>query len=145
MITALVIAGVLLAFGCGPEKPQGERGTAPTSATGYDVALSAAHTLAAHLGPHYFVLTIAPTGSMEPLINSRSIVIMERTDGSDIRPGQIVSFYHSPELPNVFHQVSSAINETAFIPNGVANSRYDGWQPRSAIKGRLVATLYATP
>lgn len=145
-VLAIAVAlGIVLFFaGCGPsERNTGtEQGSAPISPLTRAEAWQAAQASAAAIGPHAYVLGISDTGSMEPLINSYSYVVLVPSDGSDLHPGEVVLYYHSAEHPRTLHKASSAINATHFIPDGIANSRYDGWQPRANIRAKLVSTVY---
>lgn len=77
---------------------------------------------------------IAPTGSMKPDFDENSIVCIELDDGKNIKNGDLVTYKASEKLKKVIHKVS-ALNDRAFIPNGTANGKYDGWKPRSSVNG----------
>ena len=84
---------------------------------------------------------IAGTGSMKDGgIDENCIVLMQTCDGSGIKKGDLVSYRFSDKYPNVLHRVD-AINENAFIPNGMSNKHYDGWQNRNAIHHKAVKII----
>jgi signal peptidase I len=138
----ILLALLLLLSGCGPSQRNTgvEKGTAPTSSVTVPVGMYAAKRIA-ELSQRFFVLSIAPTGSMEPLINSKSIVVLESlSNPTDIQLGQILTF-SSDEHPYIMHRAIE-FNGTAVLMDGVANFRGDGWVPIERINGRVVAIVY---
>ena len=80
-----------------------------------------------------YYATVAPTGSMKGDLDENSIICLERDKGgSQVVKGDLVSYHASDKWPRVLHKVS-ALNERAFIGNGTACKRYDGWKSRNAI------------
>ena len=144
-VVCLIVAGVslwlLLVTGCGPvvRNTGVEKGAAPTSNLTRDQAIGAAHVMCV-LDPSLQWSEVQPTGSMEPLINSHSIIVWEPSDGSDLRLHQIVIFRSGADY--VLHRVV-ALNATHVTTDGVSNRTSDGWQPRDSVVGRLVAVIYA--
>ena len=125
--------------GCATQPYRGvEKGVAPTSSVSREQTKKMARTLVWGF-PNLYLSEIAPTGSMEPQINSYTIVLMERTDGSDVLPNQIVSYTQDEYF--ILHKVL-AVTPTHFQPAGIHNFRTDGWIPRDRIVGRLVAPFY---
>lgn len=97
-----------------------------------------AKTLVSITGGRYG--TIMPTGSMEPILDSSSIPLFVRSDGSNIAPGMIVS-YSREGKNNVLHRVL-AVTDTHFIPAGVANIRNDGRIEKSRVERILIGVIY---
>jgi len=134
----LLIALLSLALaGCGPviRNTGKETGEAPTSTLPRSDAEEYAKAICKG-NPALAWSRVAPTGSMEPLLNSYAIIITEPTDGSDLKVGQIIVFF-----PNILHRVAM-LNDTHFITDGVSNQRYDGWIERGMAHRRLVAIFY---
>jgi hypothetical protein len=138
-LATVVVASLLL--GCGPsERNTGhEKGTAPTSPLTFAEAENIAKFAALMVGGTWS--RIQPTGSMEPLINSRSVVVYRSYDGT-LAPGMIVAFDRDHNGTLTLHAVTH-VRGDHFIATGIANDRSDGWQPRSAIRHVLVGIIYA--
>jgi uncharacterized protein YceK len=143
LLIALIALWALFVTGCGPviRNTGTEKGVAPTSSLTRADAESLAE-LICHLRPGLTWSQIAPTGSMEPLLNSHALVITEPTDGSDLRLGQWVVFDRG-DSPRVLHRVAM-LNATHFIASGTSNRHSDGWLPRDRVHSRVVATLYTS-
>jgi hypothetical protein len=127
--------------GCGPvvRNTGIEKKLAPTSNFSREQAANTAAFIALTNGGTYSA--IAPTGSMEPIVDSRSFVVMAPHKGN-LRVGMVVGFYRDPAAPRVLHRVVK-VNDTHFIPNGITNQNSDGWIPRENIYGELIAIVYA--
>lgn len=78
---------------------------------------------------------------MAPLIDSRSIVLLESYTGQSIAKGDWVRFDRG-DAPNVLHRVED-VTETHVYLSGWNNRYSDGWFPKSAISYRLAGVLYA--
>jgi hypothetical protein len=141
LIVGIIALWVLFVTGCGPsERNTGtEKGTAPTSPLTFDEAENIAKFAALMVGGTWS--HIQPTGSMEPLINSRSVVVYRPYDGN-LASGMIVAFDRDRNGTLTLHTVTH-VRGDHFIATGIANDRSDGWQPRSAIQHVLVGIIYA--
>ncbi|MCW5548876.1 MAG: hypothetical protein KIT44_07920 [Opitutaceae bacterium] len=138
---ALVCVWLVFISGCKPvvRNTGTEKGLAPVSNLTREQAESTARLIALmHNGT---VRTITPTGSMEPIVDSRSFIVLAPHKG-DLRVGMVVSYYHSVKYPSVLHKVVK-LNDTHFTPDGITNRRSDGWIPRENITGELIAVIYA--
>ena len=133
---------LLLAFsGCGPKSNTGvEQGIAPKSNLSYEDGLTQARTMAILLGGKYS--TIAPTGSMEPILDSSSIPIFVNSDGSDIKEGMVVT-YTRDDNKSILHTVLK-VTDTHFIAAGNNNLRNDGRIERSRVDKILVGVIYTS-
>lgn len=85
---------------------------------------------------------IAATGSMVPVMDENSVVVYMPSDGSNVRAGDVVLYTHPVMDINIIHRVAY-VTGTHFIPDGIANKRNDGFIPRTAIYGRMVAIIYS--
>ena len=133
---------LIVATGCGKSQRNTgkEKGVAPTSNLTRSEAISAAQFMCILL-PRLQWSEVQRTGSMEPLINSYSIIVWEPSDGSDLALNQLVLFLSAGE--RVLHKVV-ALNATHLITDGGSNSRSDGWKPRDLVLGRLVSVIYTS-
>jgi hypothetical protein len=140
-LVGIVALWVLFVTGCDPvNRNTGvEKKLAPTSNLTREQAANAAAFIALSHGSTYSA--IAPTGSMEPIVDSRSFVVMAPHKGK-LRVGMVVGFYRDPAAPRVLHRVVK-VNATHFIPDGITNQHSDGWIPRENIYGELIAVIYA--
>lgn len=88
-----------------------------------------------------FAAAVAATHSMEPVINEHSIVLMVRYTGQPFADGAVLCYEYSEQLPFVLHVATNQTADSVFM-SGYNNSRSDGWQKKSSIKGVLVGQLY---
>ena len=88
------------------------------------------------------VVLVSDTGSMKPLLDENAVVVYLPSDGSLIRRNDVVLYIHPTMGIPIIHRVAY-VNATHFIPEGIANSRNDGFIPRAAIYGRMVGVVYS--
>ena len=93
---------------------------------------------------------IAATGSMRDKFNENSVALLTKSDGSDLKKGDLV-IYHDPTKKDIYgnplraiHEVAD-LNDTHFIANGVSNRHYDGWSPRSGVEWKANIIKYPQP
>lgn len=137
-VAAVSTAAVLLVLGCGKAPTSTEVGgpAAPSSSLTRDAARSLAHTAAFSIDG--VLVTFTPTGSMLPLIDSRTVGVAERLTASDVlRVGDVVAFQRGPLL--VAHRVEVARADGWVITGGTNTSRSDGWVRPDY---RIVALFY---
>lgn len=141
LFIALVCLWVVFSTGCSSviRNTGVEKGVAPTSNLSRSESADLAQLIALLNNGSYSA--IAPTGSLEPIVNSHSFVVMVPHQGN-LRVGMVVGFRHSDEFPHVLHRVAM-VNDTHFIPDGITNRHYDGWIPRENIYGELIAVVYS--
>lgn len=134
-----VLALLMLLVGCGPRSNTGEeQGLAPRSPITYEQGRAFAFSLASMTGGRYSM--IAPTGSMEPILDSSSLVVFVPAGGVEIKAGMVVSYSRQGQN-NVLHRVL-AVTDTHFIPAGVANMRNDGRIEKDRIERIMVGVIY---
>lgn len=134
-----VLALLLLLVGCGPKSNTGtEQGLAPRSPITYEQGRAYAAALAGITGGSYSM--ISPTGSMEPILDSSSLVVFVPAADFEIKPGMVVSYTREGKN-TVTHKVL-AVTDTHFIPAGVANMRNDGRIELSRIERIMIAPIY---
>lgn len=136
VLTALC-AFTLFAAGCGQKSTftPAPRSTESTAQVYADASAWAARA------PDRYFLAVAATGSMEPVINEHSVLLMVKYTGQTLPNGSVISYYHSPELPNVTHVIADQ-NDTHVYISGYANKTSDGWFPKTSILGFVVGQLY---
>ena len=143
VIRASIIATSLLLFtGCGPsERNTGlEKQTAISSPLTFDEGVALAKVMVeANRDKGWSWAMVSDTGSMEPVLNSSTVVVLMPSDGADVQVRDVVTYVRGSA--EIIHEVAAA-NATHFIPDGVANERNDGWVPRSAITRVAVSTIY---
>lgn len=83
---------------------------------------------------------VSPTGSMAPVLDSRSLLLLEPYHGQQLHVGDIV-VYDRGDQPNVVHRIVE-IRGDAFYVSGDNNQWPDGWFKLSAIKYRVAGVLY---
>lgn len=84
---------------------------------------------------HY--VTVAPTGSMLPIVGSNCIVMLERVRGR-VAVGEVVV-----RADAVMHTVTAVNERGAFIMSGANGQVPDGWNPPEAAHWRMVGVFYA--
>ena len=135
---ALVAAALLLlATACGPREQVGP--PAPSSSLTKEQALRAANLASITVGSPT-IGTFAGTGSMLPLLDSRTVAVWEPvTPDTRLHPGDIVAFERSGH--SIAHTVT-AVEGQHVRTRGVNNDSSDsGWQRPTL---RLVALVYST-
>jgi hypothetical protein len=86
--------------------------------------------------------SITPTSSMTPLLDSRSIALLEAYRPDDpIFVGDVICFNRG-DAPNVQHRVEG-VTKTHVYVSGWNNPRADGWFPKTTIKYKLAGVLYS--
>jgi hypothetical protein len=124
----------LLVAGCAPRETAGP--AAPSSGISYELALVCARDMARLIGGE--VATFTPTGSMLPVLDSRTVAVIERIAVNDrFAVGDIVTF-PSPDGP-VCHRVTAVGGDGYVITSGDNNQHGDGWQRPTH---RVVAIFY---
>jgi signal peptidase I len=83
---------------------------------------------------------VGPTGSMAPVIDSHSVLLLERYKGQKIVAGDIVVFDRG-DVPNVCHRVVE-VKDDAFYVSGDNNQWPDGWFKLTRIQHRVAGVLY---
>lgn len=131
----LVVLGVIL--GCSSPAPELLH-PAPSSRLTTAEALTLAQIYAVNSSRSYS--TVAPTGSMVPTFDSRSVLLLEK-----IRElpavGDIVVADEGPGRENVGHRVTAAQDDSVIL-SGDANHTSDGWVRIDRLKWRVAGILY---
>jgi hypothetical protein len=133
-----VAIGCVVGFalsGCAPRESVGP--AAPSSSLSYDTALGYARMFARFTGTE--VGTLAPSGSMLPLIGSNAVVLLEPVTRPAV--GDIVTFQRDGR--SIIHRVTAVDPTSGMVrTRGDNNDASDyGWQqPRQ----RVVAIIYAS-
>lgn len=141
----LITALVLLAgrAECATEPSRESRNPAPSSSYTLDAVKRDAVKWAAGDTRRTWI-TVLPTGSMLPVFGSNSVLLLERSDGTDLRVGDIALYAKADGNGTISHRVR-AVSETAVIMTGDNNSglQTDGWISKSRIRWRVAGILYA--
>lgn len=89
-------------------------------------------------------VAVAPTGSMLPMFGSNSVLLLERSDGTDLRVGDVALYAKEGGKGTISHRVR-AVSETAVIMTGDNNTglQSDGWISKTRIRWRVAGILYA--
>lgn len=85
---------------------------------------------------------VRPTGSMLPLFGSNAILLVEHSDGTDLRAGDIATYQRADGL-SIVHRVRE-VGHGAILFGGDNNDTGDGWVPMGAVRGRVAGILYAS-
>ncbi|NNC81286.1 MAG: signal peptidase I, partial [Acidimicrobiales bacterium] len=65
------------------------------------------------------------SGSMEPLIGTGDIVVVEPSDGEDLAPGTVIVFVGAPSGGQITHRVVEVSPDGDYVTRGDANGRID--------------------
>lgn len=135
-----LLATLCLALaGCG--RPDGPS-PGPTSSLTEAQALAMAGGLSQRVTPPLSFGSIAPTGSMRPALDERSVVLFEPYVGQALRVGDLVEFDRAGL--RVLHRVIE-VRRNGVITQGDANPAPDGLVPLSAITRRYVGQIAFGP
>jgi signal peptidase I len=115
---------------------------APRSSLARGSAITLAHITAAQLGGS--VCTVAPTGSMRPVLDEHSVVTIEPAPWAQLSPGDIV-LYSRRDGREVIHRLL-ALSATGWLVAGDANGTADP-EPVTQLnyRGRVAAIFYTQP
>jgi hypothetical protein len=139
ILSALSILCVL--SGCSPNVAKEDRNPAPSSSYDKPTVLADAG-LWAVLRPGRAISEIAPTGSMAPLMDSRSVALYEVYTGQTLYKGDWIVFDRG-DVPNVLHRIDDVTSTHVHVA-GVNNALPDGWFPFSKVKLRVAGVLYSS-
>jgi signal peptidase I len=138
---------LLLLAGCAEratEPSRESRNPAPSSSYTLDRAHRDAAMWVAGDYTRRASVAVAPTGSMLPVFGSNSVLLLERSDGKDLRVGDIALYIKESGDGTISHRVR-AVSETAVIMTGDNNTglQSDGWISKTRIRWRVAGILYA--
>jgi len=128
----------MLLVGC-EQRPPEERNPAPSSS----ITLTQAQGDAAFwiLGrPNRSYSLVAPTGSMLPTLDSRSVLLLETVTATDLRPNDL-AIYTRDDGRAIVHRVK-AIHPHGILFDGDNNKASDGWIDPTRITHRVAGILY---
>jgi hypothetical protein len=83
---------------------------------------------------------VGPTGSMAPVLDSRSILLLERITAADLKKNDISIYVHSAESTTC-HRVID-IRPGSVLFEGDNNHEPDGWIPSDRVRWRVVAIIF---
>jgi hypothetical protein len=88
---------------------------------------------------------VAGTGSMLPMFGANSVLLLERTDGTDLRVGDVALYDREDRSGTIVHRVR-VVGDTAVIFTGDNNpgNGSDGWIAKSRIRWRVAGLLYSS-
>jgi signal peptidase I len=114
----------------------------PSSTLDWDSALRVA-TAARFMVTGSEVLTVMPTGSMEPAFNERAILVTEPAEFQDLKVGDIVAFKHPKFEDVVVHRILEKRGDK-FWSKGDNNGRMDEvYITRENYVARVFCIIYA--
>lgn len=137
LFVLLVVSWVLFVTGCAKD-PATFIPTPRGTSDGVSVSADAIAWVQRASGRGWAI--VAPTGSMEPVINQNSVLLWVTYSGQPLRNGAVVVFDRS-DAPNCVHVVCDQTPTHVYM-SGYANRRSDGWFPKTTIKGIVVGQLY---
>lgn len=87
---------------------------------------------------------VAGTGSMRPVIDGRSVLLLEKASGADLIAGDI-GIYTRPDLKEgtTVHRAVMFNNRGEILFRGDNNIRSDGWVSRDRVRWRVAGILYS--
>ena len=83
---------------------------------------------------------VAPTGSMAPILDSRSVLLIERASADDLRKNDL-SIYLASAVQSICHRVIE-VRPYAVLFDGDNNRRSDGWIPAGRVRWRVAAIIF---
>ena len=147
MRSALLIVTAALLGGCGQPitEPSRDSHKSPPSSsyTLTTVRYDAARWVAQDPARRSWV-NVAPTGSMLPMFGDNCVLLLERSDGTDLHVGDVALYDREDRRGTISHRVR-LIGDTAVIFTGDNNpgNGSDGWIAKSRIRWRVAGVLYS--
>lgn len=83
-----------------------------------------------------------PSGSMLSLFGSNAILLLERSNGSDLTVGDIALYAQTMSDGTISHRVRE-VSPTAILCSGDNNDTSDGWIAKSRVRWRVAGILYS--
>ena len=139
-LVALIISAVLLS-GCGRSE---DLRPAPSSSVAKDfAAIDAASWMLRDANNRSFT-TVMPTGSMVPTLDSRSVLLLERVSGPELKVGDIAIYAGTgARKPMVVHRVTAiGASATLFAGDNNDPQKPDGWIAHDRIRWRVAGILF---
>lgn len=115
----------------------------PAGSSGYTrlvVREEATRWASAHPGRSWS--EVLPTGSMAPVLDSGSILLLEKVDSTYLRPGDIALFERPTVGVRGCHRVKEVSRSGAVLFSGDNNKGSDGWIDGKLVKWRVAGILY---
>ncbi len=88
--------------------------------------------------------TVLPTGSMLPVLDSNSILLMERVTAGELRKNDIAIYQSGKDGMRIVHRAKEVTRDGVYF-EGDANSRSDGWIASDQVRWRIAGILYTSP
>ena len=118
---------------------------APSSQLSTAQALALAGTISQAIGRDIIVSNVAPTGSMRPFFNEHSLLLLEAVPFSELKLGDVVTFYDAELQITVVHRLVEKRGD-AFWSRGDHNRGMDNIYVTPAnFRRRLVGVIYFQP
>lgn len=151
----LGLAVLMLAMGCAtmlqpgvsayrPGMGREEKNPAPVSRMKKDEALMLAKLWAAGDPARRSFTTVASTGSMLPVLDSNSILLMERVTAGELRKNDIAIYESAKGDMSIVHRAKEVLPDGVYF-EGDNNHRSDGWIKPDKVRWRIAGILYTAP
>lgn len=98
-------------------------------------------SFAALMKPGLSIVQVEPTGSMLPVFDSHSILIVEKVKGADLKYNDIALYSIDQKDNTTCHRVK-AVKPGAVYMSGDNNKVSDGWIDSNRILYRVVGIIY---
>jgi len=120
----------------------GRAGLAPSSTLDWASATKVA-TAVRYMVPGSRLVTVMPTGSMKPVFDERSMLVIEPAPFDSLQVGDIVTYRHPQHGLPVVHRITEKRGDR-FWSKGDNNSRMDDvWITRENYEGRVFSIVYS--
>lgn len=140
-LQAAIVLGVLAVVLGILAMPRERTGPAGSSSLSELQALGAASVVAGHCAPGTMVTYAQATGSMLPMIDERSVLVIEPVEGriGAVRLGDVVMVKTSSGV--MMHRVVQ-VHAGGIVTKGDNNASLDELVPWAKVQGRLVAIIF---
>jgi hypothetical protein len=142
--TGCATAGHPGAAAYGPGTGREKTNPAPISRMKKDEAVVLAKLWVALDLAHRSYTTVAPTGSMLPVLDSNSILLIESITGAELRGNDIAIYESADRRINIVHRAKEVTPDGVYF-EGDNNSFSDGWIKPDKIRWRIAGILYTAP
>lgn len=140
MKLVLLAALILALAGCSNRE---EQKPTPTSSMTHAEALDAARSWAFRKIESRSYSSVAPTGSMLPVLGSNCVLLLERAKPYELRVGDIALYTNDEKDGTICHRIRD-LSPTAALFSGDNNdpTKPDGWIAYERIEWRVAGVLY---
>ena len=136
----LIVLLTLLLTSCAPKRDEDIR-PAPSGSQSHEQAVIDGYAWARRVHGRS-IMTVADTSSMAPVLDSRTVLLVEPSNGTDLKSNDIAIWQHNSGTL-IVHRVIEVNARGYVLFNGDNNHGSDGWVAPEKVRFRVVGLLFS--